>query len=167
MGLFCSCLEDKTQPIGRNDNGSRHGGQSTPPFVYIDQPRPQQRSANQFLAPMTTSSASTTIRVVQQPAKRRPQKKRAPARGPNLLIDSGVTVRIAPRTISQQVRILEVQQCDACGQSDHTMAVCRYRERLCFYCREEGHIISVCPAKKRQQQRRQAQRKRQHATKRY
>lgn len=41
--------------------------------------------------------------------------------------------------------------CEACGQSDHLKADCRYRNRLCFYCREEGHIISVCPNKRRKQ----------------
>lgn len=41
--------------------------------------------------------------------------------------------------------------CEACGQSDHLKPDCRYRNRLCFYCREEGHIISVCPNKRRKQ----------------
>ncbi|XP_055537495.1 uncharacterized protein LOC129725544 [Wyeomyia smithii] len=51
--------------------------------------------------------------------------------------------------------------CEACGGSDHIKADCRYRERLCFYCREKGHIISICPAKRRDQKFKQTRRGRQ------
>lgn len=167
MGLCCSCLEDNTGP--------RQQHSTPPPFVHVQQPRPQQRrqlqwqqgpSANHFLAPATTTASTstrTTAQVVrQQPAdySRVPPPASYTPRQNRLLIQPGVTV-------TQQVTIVaSVQNCDACGKSDHTKEVCRYRERLCFYCREEGHIISVCPAKKRQQQRKRqqhqhAQRKRQ------
>lgn len=43
--------------------------------------------------------------------------------------------------------------CEACGGSDHIKDDCRYRNRLCFYCREEGHTISICPVKRRDRER--------------
>lgn len=106
------------------------------------QPSPQQRIRQQVHA------APSTIRIAQISTYRVPVGNTAPLsvrNSPNVLIKPKVTV----------------ESCKACGQSDHTKAVCRYRERLCFYCREEGHIISICPAKKRQRQRRHTQRRRQ------
>lgn len=119
MGLCCSCLEDNTRPS--------RGGESPPPFVHVQQPRPQQRQQQM-------------------------------ANGHNLLIEPRVAVRVAPRPREQLLVILEMQQCIACGQDGHTRETCRYRERLCFYCREEGHIIAVCPARRRQRQRREQRR---------
>lgn len=71
---------------------------------------------------------------------------------------SSTHVRPAPVASSRTSRVqanssrIVRGNCEACGQSDHLKADCRYRNRLCFYCREEGHIISVCPNKRRKGQ---------------
>lgn len=51
----------------------------------------------------------------------------------------------------------KAKNCDACGESDHTTSSCRYSTRLCFYCREEGHIIRICPVLKKARKRSRAE----------
>lgn len=162
MGLCCSSSnrEEDDEYLHRRTQYSHRPMQSGGRL-----PSQQQRTCQQVLiAPSMVRMAQTSSAYEGPVGNITPI---AVSNRPNVLITPGVPLRIVPKTVTQQVAIIKVETCTACGQSDHTMANCRYRERLCFYCRREGHIISVCPAKKRQRQRKQNQRNRQHNLKRF
>lgn len=103
-------------------------------FVLLDPSHLQTvTTSSTYLRPATTATA-TAPRTSNRATRAQPAVSVVPERRPPR---SG---RIARGS------------CEACGQSDHLMSQCRYRNRLCFYCREEGHIISVCPNKRSRKQ---------------
>lgn len=61
-------------------------------------------------------------------------------------------ISIEKHAIAPGLGKISTSTCKACGKSDHVKTDCRYRNRMCFYCRQEGHIIAVCPAKRRHRQ---------------
>lgn len=174
MGLCCSSSHREEDDEYRHRR-TQYSHRSIPTSGRL--PSQQQRTCQQVLtAPSMVRIAQTSSTYEHSVGNITPKWEHnsnanitpiAVSNRQNVLIKPGVPLTIVPRTVTQQVAIIQVETCTACGQSDHTMANCRYRERLCFYCRREGHIISVCPAKKRQRQQKQTQRNRQHNLKRF
>lgn len=106
-----------------------------PPQVVSRQPEAPQTRHFLFLEPSHLQTITTTSTYLRPPPVSPPANRSRVQPGP---------IRRPPNA-NRIVR----GNCEACGQSDHLKAECRYRTRLCFYCREEGHIISVCPKKRR------------------
>uniref|UniRef100_A0A182SR48 CCHC-type domain-containing protein n=1 Tax=Anopheles maculatus TaxID=74869 RepID=A0A182SR48_9DIPT len=62
------------------------------------------------------------------------------------------TVKQETQRASQPFPNFELE-CNACGEVGHFTGDCRYYTRLCFYCRQEGHIVRICPKRKRARER--------------
>lgn len=153
MGLCCS------RPPKYHDDDDEE-------YMYYRRQLKQKRQTRQHVevVPTITRNAPTMAKNNPKGPARRAAPLSAKTSRPHDVVPVNSEIRleiVVPKAATQQLSI----SCEACGEYDHAKAVCRYRERHCFYCRKEGHIIKICPAKKRQRQRKQVQFRRHQQTK--
>ncbi|XP_055609972.1 uncharacterized protein LOC129756928 [Uranotaenia lowii] len=165
MGCSCSTESEDDEREFYPQGTSRHRGQnennpsSAGSRVHIISPyspgasRPAPSPFHESFVPRPRLSTSTTVTTLSSRTTISPQP---------IFINDLITPRPATRPSAKPVapvhvkpsatsRWSDARSCQACGDPDHSKSDCRYRDRLCFNCRQEGHIIRICPAKQRNQ----------------